>query len=82
LSETRDAGIGVPLTTWRASSKMRCALYAVMSMGVGTVDWCAGPVAARAWSKPVAITVILICPCIAGSTTAPKMMFASSCAAL
>ena len=32
-------------------------------------------------SKPVAITVILTRPSIFGSTTAPKMMFASSCAA-
>ena len=32
-------------------------------------------------SKPVAMTVILTLPSIRGSTTAPKMMFASSCAA-
>ena len=37
--------------------------------------------ALREWSKPVAITVIFTCPSIAGSTTAPKMMFASSSAA-
>ncbi len=33
------------------------------------------------WPKPVAMTVILTLPVSAGSTTAPKMMFASSSAA-
>ena len=53
---------------------------------------CAGPRAsarrasrrardARTCSKPVAITVILTRPFSVGSTTAPKMMLASSCAA-
>ena len=37
--------------------------------------------AAAGRSKPVAITVIFTCPSSVGSTTAPKMMLASSCAA-
>src|SRR5204863_4888376 len=41
-------------------------------LGCDGVDWDCGR------SKPVAITVTLISPCIAGSWTAPKMISASS----
>ena len=44
-------------------------------------DAVAGCDARRARSKPVAITVIFTLPSSVGSTTAPKMMLASSCAA-
>jgi hypothetical protein len=66
--------------TAAASARTRAwSASGVMSTGVCTPDG-AGR-AAAAGPKPVAITVILTFPLIAGSTTAPKMMLASSPAA-
>ena len=64
----------------RASERTRArSAYGVMSTGVCTP---AGAGRTRATGpKPVAITVILTLPLISGSTTAPKMMLASSSAA-
>ena len=47
-------------------------------MSTGVWAWAARP-CRRRHSKPVAITVIFTLPLSSGSTTAPKMMFASSC---
>jgi hypothetical protein len=57
-----------------------CSLYRCRSTGVLISP--AGTAALRTpRSNPVAMTVIFTLPSSAGSTTAPKMMFASSCAA-
>ena len=60
---------------------VRTLVYALRSTGVSMRLCTDGAMSAR-FSNPVAITVILTWPSICGFTTAPKMMFASSCAAL
>src|SRR5205823_10167684 len=75
-----DEGAAPIGTTLRASPRSRVgSAYIVMSIGVSTAD--AGGRTAAGAPNPVAITVIFTLPLSDGSTTAPKMMLASSCAA-
>ena len=65
--------------TGTSTFSFRRAVYCCRSTGV----WIPGGIACRVagTSKPVAMTVTLMRPSSLGSTTAPKMMFASSWAA-
>ena len=85
ISRTARRVIGIrtllpPVAAIFSPVSCRHAVYDCRSTGVSAAD-AATCVAADGRSNPVAMTVIFTLPSIFESTTAPKMMFASSCAA-